>query len=454
MRDARILIVDDETGLLDMVEVMLEQEGYQPSRADSLASAQETLANDTFDLVVCDLQLGDGHGFDLLRDLRREQRELPVVVMTAYTSTDSAIEAMKLGAEDYISKPFDVEEFQAVIRGVLERRASVGAQKIEGHTSIVGASQAMASVIETVSRVAGIDSTVLIQGESGTGKELIAREIHNLSTNSDAPFMSINCGALPEGLLESELFGHVRGAFTGAVKEKRGLFREAGRGTLFLDEIGDMSLAVQVKVLRALQERTVRRVGGNREEPFHARIVTATNQDLAAKVADGTFREDLFYRINVLPIRVPPLRQRRDDIEPLVRHFLHKAPPEGACEISVAALKRLREHDWPGNVRELENVIERAAALCDGDVINVEDLPPEIRSGGTSGEELGITLPAEGIDLERHVDAVRRELMRQALEQAGGVQTRAAELVGMSFRSFRYYAKKIGLVSQSDGDVD
>ncbi len=448
MAAPKILIVDDEASLLDMVGVLLEQDGYSTAAADSLSAAQEFLENDTFQLVICDLQLGDGHGFDLLRQLREDQRKVPVIVMTAYTSTDSAIEAMKLGAEDYVSKPFDIDEFRSVVRNVLDRQISLVGRRVDTRSSIVGQSPAMATVFDLITRVAKSSSTVLIQGESGTGKELVAREVHRLSANSEGPFLSINCGALPEGLLESEMFGHVRGAFTGAVQERRGLFREAGRGTLFLDEIGDMTQAMQVKLLRALQERTVRRVGGNREEPFHARIITATNQDLAGKVADSSFREDLYYRVNVLPIQVPPLRQRRDDIEVLSRHFLAKlAASGGAAEINIQALDRLKQYDWPGNVRELENAIERAATMAKTKVITLEDLPTEIRAPEETFFSGDLTLPVDGLDLENYVDSVRRELMRQALENSGGVQTKAAELLGVSFRSFRYYAKKLGLAS-------
>ncbi len=445
MSRARILIVDDEAGLLDMVSVMLEQEGYSSTQAESLEQARELLSNDSFQLVVCDLRLGDGHGFDLLRELNEDSRDIPVVMMTAYASTDSAIEAMKLGAEDYISKPFDVSEFRDVVRTVLARSTAVGGEEFAGTTRIIGQSPAMATVLETIDRVARSTSTVLIQGESGTGKELVANEIHRLGRHPDAPFLSINCGALPEGLLESELFGHVRGAFTGAVREKRGLFREAGRGTLFLDEIGDMSLPMQVKLLRALQERTVRRVGGNREEPFHARVIAATHQDLDTKVLDGTFREDLYYRINVLPVRIPPLRQRREDIGLLVRHFLARAREQGlSSEISIEALNALDRYRWPGNVRELENVIERAATMAGKATITVESLPPEVRSPNAPGF-VDVTLPEEGLNVEDYLDSLRAELMRQALERSDGKQTRAATLVGMSFRSFRYYAKKLGL---------
>ncbi|HSL82627.1 MAG TPA: sigma 54-interacting transcriptional regulator, partial [Thermoanaerobaculia bacterium] len=299
-------------------------------------------------------------------------------------------------------------------------------------------------------RVTRTGSTVLVHGESGTGQELIARAIHWASPRAEGKFLSINCGALPENLLESELFGHVKGAFTGAVREKRGLFQEADHGTLFLDEIGEMTPAMQVKLLRALQERTVRRVGGTREEPVDVRIIAATNQDLLARIEAGEFREDLYYRVNVIPLHIPPLRQRREDIPLLVEHFLKKFSDQLGLEeprrISVEAMQALESHSWPGNVRELENVIERAVALSPEATLTTRDLPVAVLDGRPVGGD-AVTLPEDGMDLEAHLERIRAELMTQALERAGGVQTRAAELLGMTFRSFRYYAKKVGVTA-------
>jgi two-component system response regulator PilR (NtrC family) len=296
--------------------------------------------------------------------------------------------------------------------------------------------------------VARTSSTVLVHGESGTGKELIARAIHFASPRAEARFLSINCGALPENLLESELFGHVRGAFTGAVREKKGLFQEADRGTLFLDEIGEMTPAMQVKLLRALQERTVRPVGGNREEAVDVRIIAATNQDLETLIDGGEFREDLYYRINVIPLHLPPLRQRREDIPLLVEHFLKKFSEEMDLgeprRISVEAMRVLEAYPWPGNVRELENAIERAVALSPEPTLTTRDLPAHLLEGRPVASA-DVTLPEEGLDLEAHLERIRAELMTQALDRAGGVQTKAAELLGMSFRSFRYYARKVGV---------
>jgi two-component system response regulator PilR (NtrC family) len=310
----------------------------------------------------------------------------------------------------------------------------------------------MQEIFSLIERVARTNSTVLIRGESGTGKELIARAVHFQSPRSEKRFLSINCGALPENLLESELFGHEKGAFTGAVREKKGLFQEANQGTLFLDEIGEMTPPMQVKLLRALQDRRIRRVGGNQEEPVDVRIIAATNKDLAQSIESGEFREDLFYRINVIPIELPSLRHRREDVSLLVDHFIRKFSESMGMEprpISVEALRALESYDWPGNVRELENTIERALALATDDRLSTRDLPPNILSGKLEAVE-AIYLPEDGLDLEAHLDEIRRQLMQQALERTNGVQTQAAEILSMTFRSFRYYAKKLGLTGSNE----
>jgi two-component system response regulator PilR (NtrC family) len=453
---ARLLLVDDEASLLDFLSLLFHEEGYEVATADSAASARETLASSSFDLVLCDITMPDGSGLDLLREIKAEAAErTAVIMMTAYTSTESAIEAMKLGAYDYVSKPFDVEELRLLVRKALEKIELYDENRhlrreLQGRytfANIIGRSSRMQSVFQLIEKVAKTPSTVLIQGESGTGKELIARAIHYNSNRASGRFLSINCGALPETLLESELFGHERGAFTGAVREKPGLFQEAAGGTLFLDEIGEMSLAMQVKLLRGLQEKVVRKVGGTREEPVDVRIITATNRNLKEKVAEGSMREDLFYRINVIPIELPPLRHRREDIPLLVNHFVDKyarATGTDGKRFSVEAMKLLEAYEWPGNVRELENVVERTLALCTGAAVTSADLPGYLRSESTT--QPIVSLPEEGLDLERLLDDLRAQLMGEALERADGVQTRAAELLGMTFRSFRYYARKAGLV--------
>ena len=461
---SRLLIVDDEASLLEFLSLMFQGEGYEVTTANSANQAREKLKLDTFDLMLCDITMPDGSGIDLLRELKsRDNERTSVIMMTAYTSTETAIEAMKLGAYDYVSKPFDVEELKILVQKALEKtelvdeNAYLRRELEERYTfsNIIGRSHKMQEIFSLIERVAKTPSTVLIQGESGTGKELIARALHFNSSRSDGRFLSINCGALPENLLESELFGHERGAFTGAIKEKRGLFQEAGAGTLFLDEIGEMSMTMQVKLLRALQEKTVRKVGGTKEEPVQARIIAATNRDLQESITDGSFREDLFYRINVIPIILPPLRQRREDIALLVDHFLDKYSREmglGERKISVDAMRVLERYDWPGNVRELENAIERVLALSASETIEVGDLPPNLSREQPQSD--AIALPADGIDLEAYLDKVRNQLMADALERTGGVQTQAAELLGMSFRSFRYYAKKAGLKGRKDDSGD
>jgi two-component system response regulator PilR (NtrC family) len=450
----RLLVVDDEESMVDFLSLLFAEQGFEVATARSAEEARRKIP-EGHDLVLCDILMPDGNGLDLLREIRAEDPRAAVIMMTAYTSTKSAIEAMKLGAYDYISKPFDVEELKVLVGKALETAELVDEnvylrRELEGKytfANIIGKSAKMQAVFALIDRVARTNSTILISGESGTGKELIARAIHFASPRSSRRFLSLNCGALPENLLESELFGHERGAFTGAVREKKGLFQEADRGTLFLDEIGEMSPPMQVKLLRALQEKVIRKVGGNVEEPVDARIVAATNQNLEARIADGSFREDLYYRINVIPVHLPALRERREDIPLLVGHFLDKCCRDLGIDpkkISVEAMKVLEAYDWPGNVRELENVVERTLALAAGEVIGVRDLPRAV-FGGRRATPAMIELPEEGFDLESFLDTVRADLMAQALERSGGVQTQAAELLGMSFRSFRYYAKKAGL---------
>ncbi|HEV8630924.1 MAG TPA: sigma-54 dependent transcriptional regulator [Thermoanaerobaculia bacterium] len=461
----QLLIVDDESSLLEFLGLLFQQEGYRVVTASSVAGARERLAaGNGFDLVMCDIHMPDGSGLDLLRELKEHHPQASVIMMTAYTSTKSAIEAMRLGAYDYVSKPFDVEELKVLVQKALEKTRLVEEnvwlrRELEQKytfANIIGKSRPMQEVFSLVERVARTSSTVLIHGESGTGKELIARAIHFASPRAKSRFLSINCGAMPENLLESELFGHERGAFTGALKEKKGLFQEAHRGTLFLDEIGEMTPPMQVKLLRVLQHKTVRKVGGNVEEAVDVRIIAATNRDLVELIAGGTFREDLYYRIHVIPIRLPPLRERREDIPLLVDFFVRKyseelgTPPK---RISLAALALLETYRWPGNVRELENLVERTLALSASEGIEPFDLPTYLRDPHHPALHEA-RLPPDGLDLEGHLEALRAELMRQALDRCGGVQTRAAELLRMTFRSFRYYAKKAGIVGALEEEIE
>jgi two-component system, NtrC family, response regulator PilR len=451
----RVLIVDDEPSMLDFLSLLLKDEGMEVTTAGSAAAARAGLAEGSPDLVLCDILMPDGNGLDLLKEIKQSDPHTSVIMMTAYTSTKSAIEAMKLGAYDYVSKPFDVDELKLLVQKALEKAELVDEnvylrRELEQKytfSNIIGKSSQMQAVFSLIDRIARTSSTVLIYGESGTGKELIARAIHFASPRSGFRFLSINCGALPENLLESELFGHERGAFTGAVREKKGLFQEADRGTLFLDEIGEMTPTMQVKLLRALQEKTVRKVGGNQEEAIDVRIIAATNRDLEEQIGRGDFREDLYYRINVIPLHLPPLRRRREDIPLLVDFFIRKYSQEMGIptrHVSVEAMQVLETYDWPGNVRELETLVERTLALSSGEMISSRDLPVQLLSRRRTSSEI-VDLPSEGLDLEGYLEDIRARLMAQALERTGGVQTQAAELLGMSFRSFRYYAKKAGL---------
>jgi two-component system response regulator PilR (NtrC family) len=391
--------------------------------------------------------------------------------MTAFGSKHTAIEALNDGASYYVEKPFDLDEIKVVVRKTLEQKRLVvenedlrvlnrglraelqGQYRFEG---LVGRSPKMQAIFQLVQRVAATGSTIMISGESGTGKELIARAIHYNSGRGERPFVSINCGALPDELLESELFGHMKGSFTGATSNKKGLFEVAHGGTIFLDEIGETTPAMQIKLLRVLQERRIRRVGGTEEIAVEVRVITATNQDLEQLVQEKKFREDLYYRINVIAIRMPALREKPEDIPALAEHFLEKyrglvgkTIPAG---LSKAAMDCLEAYDWPGNVRQLENVMERAVALEAQGEVQPESLPAEVRQGGSRRSTVEVVLPETGIDLEQHLEEMRRRYMLEAMERSHGVQTRAAELLGMTFRSFRYFAKKYQL-SGRDGQL-
>ena len=453
----KILVVDDEQSMREFLAIMLRKEGYAVELAGTGREAMQCLERGLHDLVISDLSMGDCSGLDVLKRSKEVAPDTPVMMITAYATTESAIEALKLGACDYVVKPFNVDELKIVIRNALERRRLLSEnlelkKELVGRyrfDELVGRSSKMKAILALVEKIADTASTVLIHGESGTGKELIARAIHFNSPRKERPFVSINCGALPDELLESELFGHTRGSFTGAVAAKKGLFEVADGGTLFLDEIGDTSPAMQIKLLRALQERHIRRVGGTEEIPVDVRVIAATNQDLTQAVRDKRFREDLFYRINVIPLTMPPLRDKREDIPPLAEHFLAKVRTEmkkPLSGISSEAMEVLEGYAWPGNVRELENVIERAVALETGDTIQVHSLPPELRQERRPEAHAAEELPPDGFDLEKRLEELRAHYMLKALDRCGGVQARAARLLGMTFRSFRYFAKKYDLV--------
>jgi two-component system response regulator PilR (NtrC family) len=454
----RILVVDDERSMRELLAIVLRREGYEVLLADSGRAAIDTLEREPVDLLISDIKMPDLSGVDVLRAAKRIDQDILGIMITAFASTDTAVEAMRLGACDYLSKPFDIDLLKMKVREKIDnrqlRQENVLLKRTLGlshqFSNIVGRSEAMLAVFKLIETIARTSSTILLTGESGTGKGLVAQAIHFHSLRRDRPMVSLNCGALPETLLESELFGHMRGSFTGADANKKGLLEVAERGTIFLDEIGEMSGLMQVKFLRVLQERRFRRVGGLEEQQADIRVIAATNQDLTRLVAEGRFREDLFYRINVIPITLPPLRERREDIPLLADHFLAKYTEQMGkpiTGISHDAMQLLLGYNWPGNIRELENVLERAVALEATPAILADSLPATLhherpRAGSPRASDY---LPDAGFDLEEHVKGIERGFIAQALQRAGGVQVKAAELVGMSFRSFRYYVKKYNL---------
>ena len=454
MPDIRVLVVDDEQSMRELLAIMLRQAGYEVTLADGGEAAVETLSKgESFDLVVTDLRMRKVDGLAVLKAAKEFSPRTVVLMVTAFASTETAVEAMKLGAYDYVTKPFKLDELKLTVRNALERRRLQDENQAlkrqlrreRGFENFVGRSPKMLDVFETIRKTADSGSTVMITGESGTGKELVAQALHWESSRRSGPFVSVNCGAVPETLMESELFGHVKGAFTGAVASTEGLFAAATSGTLFLDEITEIPQTVQVKLLRAIQERQVRRVGDTRDVKIDVRLVAASNRDLGKAVADGVLREDLFYRLNVIPIHLPPLRDRREDIPLLVAHFIKKLarevgrPVQGVAPEAVAVLE---QYHWPGNIRELENVVERAMVLGASELIDLEALPATVRQP-RSRDEMPVELPADGIDLEATLDRIERRYMQLALDRVGGVQTRAAELLRVSFRQFRYKLQKL-----------
>jgi two-component system response regulator AtoC len=450
-----VLIVDDEESMRHLLSVILHDHGYEARAVSNGEDALAELAARDYDLVLSDVRMPRMDGLELLERIQRLHPDVTVIVMSAYGTHDAAIAAMKAGAYDYISKPFRPDEVVLVIRKAEERarlalenrrlRTELAAEyRVE---SVVSASAAMADVLKQVRKVAPVKTTVLLTGESGTGKELIARALHELSPRASFPFVAVNCGAIPRELVESELFGHVKGAFTDASRNRKGLAAEADGGTLFLDEIGELPVALQVKLLRFLQEEEIRRVGDTRTTRVDVRVVAATARDLARAVAEGQFREDLFYRLDVVGIRLPPLRDRREDILPLARHFLARfgrlRPELPALALSPEAAEALEAHRWPGNVRELEHVIERAVVMAEGPVIRREDLPDAVRAEAAPAPG---SLPADGtLSVKRATRILEEQLIRAALERTGGNRTRAAELLDLSYRALLYKIKEFGI---------
>lgn len=458
---SRILVVDDEESMRQLLEIALGKEGYRITLAESGKKATGLFDQSSYDLVISDIKMPDMSGVEVLRHIKESDPTIPVIMMTAYASAETAVEALRLGAYDYLTKPFKIEELKNNIRNALEKvrlkreneTLKRELKQKHGLDSMLGTSPRMLELFEHIRSVATTNSTVLITGESGTGKELAARAIHVRSPRANEPFVSINCGAVPETLLESELFGHQKGSFTGATASHKGLVEVAHKGTIFLDEIGEMSTTMQVKLLRVLQEKKIRPIGSTEEIEVDVRILAATNRDLELGVKEGTFREDLYYRLAVIPIHLPPLRERREDIPLLAEHFLEKArrsSGKNITKIADEAVERLKLYDWPGNVRELENVIERAMALETANVILVERLPEKVREERRPEPEELLAdpqsdFPDDGIDFTDRVASLERRLLTEAMNRAGGVQTKAAKLLNMNLRSFRYLLQKYGL---------
>jgi two-component system response regulator AtoC len=450
----RVLVVDDEENIRLVLRTLLRKHGYEVEVAPGGEEALAMVDGFGPDFIITDVRMPRMGGLDLLATLKAKQNPAVVVVMSAYGSVDLALEAMKAGAYDYVGKPFKPDEIVMVLRKAEERenlrrenRALKEQLKEQNqYETILAKSQQMLDIFKTISKIADYKTTVLIQGESGVGKELVAKAIHTRSNRKNQPFVAINCGAIPENLLESELFGHKKGAFTDATVDRRGLFEEASSGTLFLDEIGELPLNLQVKILRALQEETIRRLGDTKDVRVDVRIITATHRDLASEAKAGRFREDLYYRINVLPIMIPPLRHRKEDIGILLDHFVERNNTRLGTQIrgvAAAARKVLMEYSWPGNVRELENTVERAMVLCDSDLVELQDLPERLRD---SLDPVQVQLATGELSIKKTVAAIEEILIRRALTKTKGNRTRAAELLEISHRALLYKIKdyKIG----------
>ncbi|MCM2265763.1 MAG: sigma-54 dependent transcriptional regulator [Desulfuromonadales bacterium] len=449
----RILIVDDEEGLRRLLVRVLTKSGYEATAVAGGAEALRQVAGESFDLVITDIKMPEMDGLELLRELKAFDPSLPIIVMTAYGTVENAVQALRAGAYDYVAKPFEIDELKLTVDKALERERLLAENRylhaeLEGRydfAGTIGNSPGMNQVFDIASSVAASNASVLVTGESGTGKELLARSIHYNSARKEKPFIVLNCSALSEGVLESELFGHEKGAFTGALATRKGRFELADQGTLFIDEVGEMSLAAQVKLLRVIQEHEFERVGGSKPIKVDVRIVAATNKNLEEQVKIGRFREDLYYRLNVVNIHLPPLRERREDIEPLARHFLQKYVAETGkkiTEIAPRALSCLLAHEWPGNVRELQNAIERGVVLSKGSVLTPRDLP----QGLQGGDQICLQLPARGGNLIDILEDLERQLIVQTLEREQGSQTRAADALGIKRTTLRYKMEKYRLL--------
>ena len=459
---ANLLVVDDELGMRQFLTHLLQREGHAVRVAENGQVALTLLKQEPADLMLSDVRMPDMTGIELLRAARENHPQLEVIMMTAFANVDTAREAFLLGAYDFVQKPFDNDLLKETVTRALEKvslvkekdalleenKVLIHGQRTKGKLgNIIGQSSRMQALYQMIETVAQVPSTVLVTGESGTGKELVARAIHDMSPRAEKPFVSVNCGAFTETLLESELFGYVKGSFTGANTNRKGLFEAANKGTIFLDEIGEMSPAMQVKLLRVLQERKVRPVGATEETDVDTRVIAATNRDLASMVSDSTFREDLYYRISVIPMELPPLRERAEDISELATHFVEKFCASGGRELSVSesAMRLLERYSWPGNVRELEHTIERAVALESTSSIQPERLPEKITNYNPYRVADAMEFPEEGINLTAHLDQLEKTYVMEALRRTNGNQTNAADLLKMSVRSLRHLLDKHGV---------
>ena len=459
----KILVVDDEQSLRDVLSIMLKRAGYAVTSVADGEEAIEYVNKEIFDLVITDLRMPKVDGMEVLKAVKSASPETVVLIITAFATADSAVEAMKQGAYDYLTKPFQVDEVQLIVRNALEKRRLTTENILlkremasqSSFAQLVGQSEAMQKVFEVVRKVADSKSNVLICGESGTGKELVARAIHYNSARSSMPFVAVNCSAVPETLLESELFGHMKGSFTGAISNKAGLFEVANGGTIFLDEIGDTTPSIQVKLLRVIQEREFRRVGGNQDIKVDVRIIAATNKELEKSVADGSFREDLYYRLDVIPIRLPPLRLRTGDIPLLVNHFLERFARESGKlmpQLNSEAMHVLMDHEWRGNVRELENLIERVVAFSTESTVTDADVRGWLHRSVAAPQPQGapLDLTDDGLDLEGLINGIEKDLLLKALERSKWVKKKAARLLRLNTRSFRYRLEKYAIKGGRD----
>lgn len=461
----KILVADDEQSMREFLDIMLKKEGYKVSLASNGEEVAKMVENDLFDLVLLDIRMPKLDGISALKKIKANTPETIVIMITAYASADTAIKAMKEGAYDYITKPFKVEEIKLIIKNALEKKnlqkenvLLKQAMRDRFHFgNIIGQSPKMVTLYDLLEKVSPTKTNILVTGESGTGKELVAKAIHYNSPRKEKPFVTLNCGAIPESLIESELFGHMKGAFTDAIATKKGLFEVADEGTIFLDEISELPLLMQVKLLRVLQDKEFKRVGGTEDIRVDVRIIAATNKELEEAVKEKRFREDLFYRLNVIQIKLPPLRDRREDIQILANHFLKKYSQElskNISKISPEALQILLNYEYPGNVRELQNIIERAVALESSSDLTAHNLSsylseqPLLRKG-----PIDIEIPNDGIDLEKMVEDLERTLLLKALDKTKGIKKKAAELLHINFRSMRYRLEKYGLNHGSDSDL-